>query len=421
MVLALINARLLTMAGPTIEKGFLVVENDKIMAVGAGELPAIYSTADLIEDCSNLYILPGMIDAHCHIGLFNDGLGKEGEDGNEETEPLTPHLLATDGIYSEDRCFTEALEAGVTTVMTGPGSANVLSGQFALLHTAGRRVESMTIRRQAALKAALGENPKSVHGAKDRSPATRMATAAVMREALTKALRYQARLKKAQDAIAAGKPDTDLPDLDIKSEALLPALSGDMLVKFHAHRADDILTAVRVATEFGLRYTLDHCTEGYRIADLLAEEYRLGQQPAFGQGIPGQARLEGVIVGPIVSDRSKPELSRHEVKNAASLAAAGIPVAIMTDHPVIPIQYLAFNAAIAAKAGMPEDLALQAITLTAARLVGVADQYGSLEVGKQADLVLFDGHPFHYQTRTRRVLIAGQIVWAAKPSGEESV
>ncbi|MDD2534680.1 MAG: amidohydrolase family protein [Eubacteriales bacterium] len=412
MICAYTHARLFTMTGPAHDSGYLVIEDDKIVAIGAGDLPVAYQSADLIEDCKGLVLMPGLIDAHCHVGLFNDGLGKEGEDGNEASEPVTPQMLATDSIFSEDRCFSEAVAAGVTTVMTGPGSANVISGQFALLHTIGRRVESMTIRRQAALKVALGENPKSVHGAKDRSPATRMATAAIFREALTKALRYQTRLEKAQIAIAAGNPDIELPDLDFKSEALLPALQGAMLVKFHAHRADDILTAVRVATEFGLRYTLDHCTEGYRIADLLAFEYQQGQQPQYGCGIPGQARLEGAIIGPIISDRSKPELSRSEAKNAGVLASAGIPIAIMTDHPVIPIQYLALSAAVACKAGLSEDLALQAITSNAALLAGLADSHGSLAIGKQADVVFYDGHPFDYRTRTIRVLIAGQTAWS---------
>lgn len=412
MTTAIIHAHLLTMAGPPIDSGYLVIDGDRIAALGEGDLPALLaqSVSETI-DAAGATVMPGMIDAHCHVGLFNDGIGKEGEDGNEETDPVTPQLLATDGIYSEDRCFAEALAAGVTTVMTGPGSANVFSGQFALLHTAGRRVETMTIRRQAALKAALGENPKAVHGAKDRSPATRMATAAVIRESLLKAMRYHDKTTRAQASIAAGKADAELPDLDLRWESLLPALRGEMTVKFHAHRADDILTAIRVANEFGLRYTLDHCTEGYRIADLLAEEYKLGQQEGFGRGQAGKGRLEGVVVGPILSDRSKPELRQSEVSNAAILAEAGLPVAIMTDHPVIPIQYLALSAAIACRAGLPEDLALAAITSTAAKLAGIDSELGSLEAGKLADLAIFSGHPFDYRTQTRRVLISGRTVW----------
>ena len=408
---ALINARLLTMAGPEIPCGYLVMTKDQITAVGAGDLPDQASDSIKIVDCRGLTILPGLIDAHCHVGLFNDGLGKEGEDGNEEVEPVTPHLLATDGIYSADRCFGEALAAGVTTVVSGPGSANVISGQFAALHTTGRRVEAMTVHPRVALKAALGENPKAVHGAKDRSPATRMATAAVFREAFQKASRYADKIARAEAAQTKGKSEPEMPDLDVRLEALLPALKGQQLVKFHAHRADDILTAVRVAEEFGLHYTLDHCTEGYQIADLLVEAYLAGQQPGHGQGIPGKARLAGAVVGPIISDRSKPELSGHEVFNAARLAAAGLPVAIMTDHPVIPIQYLALSAAITVRAGLPEDLALQAITSTAARLAGLEDQLGSLEVGKKADLAVFNGHPFDYRTQTTHVYIAGQCVW----------
>jgi imidazolonepropionase-like amidohydrolase len=409
---AIIHAHLLTQAGPPIEQGYLVVDDDRIASVGAGELPSdLAQTIDQILDASGAFLLPGLLDAHCHVGLFNDGLGKEGEDGNEETDPVTPHLLATDGIYSEDRCFAEALAAGVTTVLTGPGSANVLSGQFALLHTKGQRVETMTILPQAALKAALGENPKTVHGGKDRSPSTRMGTAAVLREALQKAGRYRDKIEKARAADAAGKTDVEQPDLDVRLESLLPVLSGERLVKFHAHRADDILTAVRIAHEFGLRYTLDHCTEGYRIVDILAEEYQKGLAPDHGQGLAGKSRLEGIIVGPILSDRSKPELTRSDVANAAVLARSGLPVAIMTDHPVIPIQYLAVNAAIACRAGLPEDLALAAITSVAARLSGIGQTHGTLEPGKKADLALFSSHPFDYRTQTLRVWINGQMVY----------
>ncbi len=408
---AFVRAHIMPMQGPEIPEGYLVITKDQIVAVGAGSLPAEYLDCSERVDCQDLTILPGMIDAHCHVGLFNDGLGSEGEDGNEEVDPVTPHLLATDGINSQDRCFSEALAAGVTTVVTGPGSANVISGQFAALQTIGRRVESMALLRQAALKVALGENPKKVYGVKDKSPSTRMGTAAVFREAMLKAKRYQEKIRKAEAAGASGQKEAELPDLDVKLEALLPALTGKQLVKFHAHRADDILTAVRVAGEFGLRYTLDHCTEGYQIADLLAIEYQAGRAADCGQGEMGKARLEGVIVGPIISDRSKPELSGLEVSNAARLHEAGIPVAIMTDHPVIPIQYLLLSASVAVRAGLPETVAMQAITLTAARLTDLGNRLGSLEVGKQADLVIFDGHPFDYRTRTRAVYIAGQIVW----------
>jgi len=203
----------------------------------------------------------------------------------------------------------------------------------------------------------------------------------------------------------------DLPDLDVRLESLLPVLRGERPVKFHVHRADDIVTAIRIANEFGLRYTLDHCTEGYRIVDILAEEFRQGLASDRGQGQPGKGRLEGIIVGPILSDRSKPELTRADVGNAAALAQAGLPVAIMTDHPVIPIQYLAVNAAVACQAGLPEDLALAAITSVAARLAGIAKTHGTLEPGKQADLALFSAHPFDYRSQALLVWINGQLVY----------
>jgi imidazolonepropionase-like amidohydrolase len=415
MATAIINASLLTMTGSPIPDGYLVFAGDRITDVGAG-MPAIdqLTACDQVLDAAGATLMPGLIDAHCHIGLFNDGLGREGEDGNEANDPLTPHLLAFDGVFSEDRCFAEALAAGVTTVLTGPGSANVLAGQFALLHTAGRRVEEMAVTPRAALKAALGENPKAVHGVRDRSPMTRMGTAALFREACLRARQYREKQQRAQAARAQGHDEPALPDLDLRAEALLPALSGALPVKFHVHRADDILTAVRLANEFGLRYTLDHCTEGYRIADLLAAEYSRGQMAGQGEGRPGAGRLEGVIVGPILSDRSKPELSRSDVRNAAILAQAGLPVAIMTDHPVVPIQYLAVSAAVAAQAGLPEDLALAAITSTAARLCGIGATRGQLAPGYAADLVLLSGHPFDFRSRIRSVWISGQTVFSGE-------
>lgn len=381
--------------------------------------------------------MPGLIDAHCHIGLFDDGLTLEGDDGNEGTDPVTPHLQAIDGIYQEDRCFSEALAAGVTTVMTGPGSANVIGGRFALLHTAGRTVEDMAIRRLAAMKAALGENPKKHYGRKDRTPSTRMGSAALLRESLSQAVHYrqekqridqQNRQAQSGQASSDSAPDgsrvgalqqTSAQTPDARKEALLAVLDGSMILKIHAHRSDDILTAVRIANEFGLRYTLEHCTEGYRIADILAKTYLEGLADGYGCGIPSQGRLEGVITGPLLSDRSKPELVHAEIRNPAILAAAGIPVAIMTDHPVIPEQYLSVSAAVACREGMDEAQALAAITSTAARLVGADDLIGTLEPGKQADIVLFSGHPFDFRSKVLRVWLGGLQVFRTIAAGDD--
>ncbi len=401
------NARILTMAGPPIANGYIWIEKSQIKVVASGEAPAEIKEKPQIEviDAGGGVVVPGLIDAHCHLGLFNDGLTEEGSDGNESADPVTPQMRAIDGLFQDDRAISEALAAGVTTVMAGPGSANVLCGSFAILHTSGRSVEKMLLHQPAAMKAALGENPKKSHGRKDRSPKTRMANAAVLRSALQKALHY-ARQKE-----LAGADETKLPALDERWEALLPVLAGRIPLKIHAHRNDDILTAVRLANEFGLRYTLDHCSEGYLIADLLAEEYTRGQAEGHGCGQPGLGRLEGIITGPIISDRSKPELVRASIENTAILTAAGLPVAIMTDHPVVPQHYLALSAAATCKGGMSAEKALAGITITAAKILGIANERGSLEAGKQADLVLFTEHPFDYRSRTCLVLLAGEIAY----------
>lgn len=407
------NARLITMAGDQIENGYIWIDPPQIRAVDAGAVPAAVLAAHHgpVIDAASGWVVPGFIDAHCHIGLFNDGLSVEGYDANEQSDPVTPQMLAIDGLFQDDRCFTEALAAGVTTVMTGPGSANVLSGSFALLHTAGRSAGQMLIKSETAIKAALGENPKKTHGKKDRSPMTRMANAAVLREAIQKAQHY--RLIKARVANQDDKKQLEPIAPDARWEALQPLLSGDVPLKIHAHRSDDILTAVRIANEFGLRYTLDHCTEGYLVADLLADEYIRGRQPGHGCGEPGKGRLEGVITGPIISDRSKPELARASIKNPALLAAAGLPMAIMTDHPVIPEQYLPLSAAAAVRGGLTAEQAMAAITIDAARICGIDGDRGSLEPGKRADLTLFSKHPFDYRCRTRIVFIDGLPAWCS--------
>ena len=400
------NAMILTMNGDEPFTGYLLIDPPLIRTIGAGEPPAELSAMPACDtfDAAGAWLLPGLIDAYCHVGLFDDGLTAEGDDGNEATDPVTPHLQAVDGVFQDDVCFGEALENGITSVMTGPGSANVLGGSFALLRTTGRTVENMTIRKTAAMKAAFGENPKRVYGRKEKTPATRMATAAILRDALSKTRDY------AQDKVLKASDPKATVSRDSRWEALLPVLTGELLLKIHAHRTDDILTAIRVANEFGLRYTLDHCTEGYLIADLLAAEYQTGRQDGHGCGQTGLGRLEGVITGPLMSDRSKPELNRSTIRNPGILATAGLPVAIMTDHPVIPIQYLPVSAAMAVRAGMPEKLALEAMTITAARLCGAGDMLGSLETGKIADVALFSGNPLDFRSRTLRVYSRGELV-----------
>jgi imidazolonepropionase-like amidohydrolase len=403
-VLLIKNADIHPMTGRPAFHGYLLADPPFIREVGSGEPPPHLTDHDALQvvDADGAWLMPGLIDAHCHVGLFNDGLTFEGHDGNEATDPVTPQLLATDGIYQDDACFPEALAGGVTTVMTGPGSANVLAGSFALLRTAGRTVEDMTVIKLAAMKAALGENPKQVYGRKDKSPITRMATAAILRDALAQTQAYI----DEKDFLA--KEEKPMTRRDGRWEALAPVLTGERMLKIHAHRTDDILTAVRIANEFGLHYTIDHCTEGYLIADLLALEYQAGLQQGCGLGKPGLGRLAGVITGPLLSDRSKPELRRSTIRNPGILAAAGIPVAIMTDHPVVPVQYLTVSAALAVKAGMTEQQALEAMTITSARLCGADKILGSIEAGKLADLVLFSGNPLDFRSTVRMVFLQGK-------------
>ena len=362
--------------------GDLLIENGKILAVGA----SLSCEGATVVNLEGLSVFPGFIDAHCHIGMWEDGMGEEGADGNEMTDPITPELRAIDGLNPFDPCFQEAREAGVTTVVTGPGSANVIGGQFAALKTYGRSVEEMTLKAPVAMKAATGENPKAVYAEKKVAPTTRMAIASLFRSTMTDAIEYQ---------IGMAKED-DKPDRDIAMEALLPVINRELIVKIHAHRADDILTALRLAKEFNLKVTIDHCTEGYLITDVLKE--RLLEQGA------------GIIIGPLLSERSKIELKNLSFAAPRILDEADIPFAIMTDHPVIPIQFLAVQAGLAVREGLSEETAFRAITKNAADIVGIGERVGSLEVGKDADIAVFDGHPFDFRTHCVLTLINGAIV-----------
>ena len=375
-----------TMDGPVIPDGFVVFEGKTITAVGPMEaLPAGYSGPVL--DAAGGHILPGFVDAHCHLGLWGDGLGFEADDGNESTDPCTPHLRGLDGVNPLDRCFQEARRGGVTTVLTGPGSANPIAGQFLALKTTGRWVDEMVVKAPAAMKFALGENPKSVYNERKETPITRMATAALIRENLSKAQEYQAKQAKAQD-----DPDTDPPDFDPKLEALLPVLRGILPAHFHAHRADDIANAVRISREFGLNFAIVHGTEGYKVAPLLASA-----------GVP-------VITGPCLTDRSKPELVGQTLDNPVLLAQAGVKVAICTDHPVIPIQHLPICAAMAVRAGMDPEDALAAVTRNPAEIAGLGDRLGVLAPGRDADIVVTQGHPLDWTCRLTAVFIDGAQV-----------
>jgi len=380
-MLLLKNGLIHTMTGETFS-GDILINDGKISAVGR-DLSA--NGAEVI-DLAGKFVLPGLIDAHCHIGMWEDGMGEEGADGNEMTHPITPELRAVDGLNPFDPCFKEARDAGVTTVVTGPGSANVIGGQFAALKTVGRSIEEMTLRDPVAMKAATGENPKGVYAEKKVAPTTRMAIASLFRSTMTDAIEYQKGMEKEEDK----------PDRDIAMDALLPVINRELTVKIHAHRADDILTGLRLAKEFNLKVTIDHCTEGYMITDVLKD--RLIEQGA------------GIIIGPLLSERSKIELKNLTFAAPRILEEAGIPFAMMTDHPVIPIQFLPVQAGLAVREGLSEETALRSITRYAAEIVGISDRVGTLEAGKDADIAVFDGHPFDYRTHCVLTLINGKVV-----------
>ncbi len=357
------NAYIKTMVTEDIPYGCILIGDDgKILSVGTAlEAPA----GTEVIDAGGRLVTPGCIDAHCHIGLDNEGMGWEGHDYNEIVEPLTPQLRAIDSINPMDEAFTNALAGGVTSACTGPGSANVVGGTFVAIKLVGKRVDNMIIKDPIAMKCAFGENPKRCYGqGGKKSPMTRMAVAAMLRELLFKTQRYM------QDK-QAGKN----PPFDMKLEAMIPVLEGKIPLKAHAHRADDILTSIRVAKEFGVKLTLDHCTDGALIADELAKE-----------GLPA-------FVGPSLGGKSKIELRNKSFTTPAVLHEAGVPISIITDAPVIPLQYLPMCAGMAVDAGLNIEEAWRAITINPATQIGIADRVGSLEPGKDADIVIWTADP----------------------------
>lgn len=368
-----------------IKNGWIAISEKKIAYIGgADEEPP--QDIDVI-DAQGKPVYPGFVDAHTHLGLFGDSLTFEGDDGNEDTDPIMPQLRAIDGADPLDRYFSEALRAGITTVLTSPGSANPIAGQIAALKTSGKRIDKMLVKFPAGIKLALGENPKSTYNDKEQSPVTRMATAALIREALIKGRKYY------RDKLNAQKdPDNyDEPEFDVKADALVPLFSKEVPAHFHVHRADDIFTAIRIADEFDLDYVLVHATDAYLVYDELIGE-----------------RLRGILSGPILTDRSKPELKNQAPEAAGILSKNGIPTAIITDHPETPIQYLLLCAAVAVKAGMNREEALRAVTSTPAKICGIENRVGSLEVGKDADLVIYSGDPLDITQKPLRVIVEGK-------------
>jgi imidazolonepropionase-like amidohydrolase len=374
------NALIHNAVDPVPFTGDILVKNGKIISVG-GKVEA--EDAEIIE-AEDLSAYPGFVDAHSHLGLDNYGGPTGGTfDYNEMTDIISPQLRGSDSYYPHDAAIRAALAGGVTTVAAGPGSANVLGGTFFAVKTFGNTVEEATLRDPVAMKCAFGENPKRCY--RDKSDSARMTTAAKLREALFSARDYMMRKE------LAGDDRSKLPKYDMKAEALIPVLKGEIPLKAHAHRSDDIMTALRVAREFGVRITLEHCTEGH----LITEELKSAGAP--------------VAVGPTLTNASKLELVNKSWTTPGILAAAGIPVSIITDAPVIPQQYLPLCAGMAVKAGMDPFLALQAITINPARHIGVSDRVGSLEPGKDADVVLTDGDPTVSTTAVVRVVLNGVV------------
>ena len=361
-------------------EGDIVIRGGKLVSVGGTA-----DAEDEILDAGGLNVWPGFVDAHSHIGLDGYG-GPTGTtyDYNEKNDICTPHLRGMDSYYPMDAAIPIALAGGVTTVAAGPGSSNVLGGTFFVVKLYGRTVEEAMIRPDAAMKCAFGENPKRCY--KDKSDSARMTTAAILRETLYCAKDYLLRKE------AAGDDVSKMPKFDMKMEALIPVLKREIPLKAHAHRCDDIMTAIRIAREFGLRITIEHCTEGH----LITEELK--------------AAGVAVAVGPTLTNVSKPELLNKSWTTPGILAAAGIPVSIITDAPVIPQQYLSLCAGLAVKAGMDPFQALQAITINPARHIGAGDRVGSLEAGKDADLVITGGDPMVSDSEVKYVIADGKIL-----------
>lgn len=394
-MLVIIHGNIKTMEEQDYPDGYLRIEQGKIAAIGnmeeiqESDLEAMKADGmTQVLDAKGNLVMPGIIEAHCHMGITEEKKGMEGDDCNETVDPVTPYLRAIDAINPMDDAFHDALKAGITAAMIGPGSSNVVGGQFAFIKTHGRCIDNMIVKAPAAMKVAFGENPKVNYSGQNVSPVTRMSIAAKLREELTKAREYQQKINE--------NPETK-PDFHY--ECWLPVLNGEIPLKAHAHRADDILTAVRIAKEFGLKMTLDHCSEGH----LIIEELREAGFPA--------------IVGPDMASRNKIEVQNMAFKTAGLLSTNGILTAVTTDHPVSKIQFLPICAGLAVKEGMSMEDGFRSITINAAKICGVDDRMGSLAVGKDGDIAIFTGNPMEVFTKTLCTIIEGNIVYYDEECG----
>lgn len=380
------NAEIYTMdSAGVIPKGWMKTENGKITEIGDGDPDNVPENS---IDARGGMLLPGFIDAHTHLGIIEDGIDFEGDDCNESTDPFTPQMRAVDGINPFDRCFEEARMRGITAAASSPGSANPCGGEICAIKTNGRRIDDMLIK-NCGIKFAMGENPKNVYNGREETPVTRMAVTALIREGLYKARRYVHDM----DSYYSDSENYDPPEYDIKCEALMPLLERKIKAFFHCHRADDICTAIRISKEFSLDAVIIHGTEGYKIADIIAEEK-----------VP-------VIAGPIICDRCKPEMRGLELKNTAVLHQNGVKTAVCTDHTVIPIQYLPLSAQAAVKGGLSFEDALKTITINPAEILGTDETIGSIKVGKDADIQLYrkGESPLDIMSEPRLVMISGDI------------
>lgn len=378
------NGMVYTMASAAPEMADVLIDCGKIVRTGKN-ITLQGGQAEII-DARGCWVMPGIIEAHCHMGITEEKKGMEGDDCNEDVDPVTPHLRAIDAINCMDAAFDDAVRAGITSAMIGPGSSNVVGGQFAFLKTRGRCIDDIVVKAPAAMKVAFGENPKVNFGQKGQSPKTRMAIAGMLRKELFEAKQYYEKQRQAAQKGEAFQ-------LDFKKEAWIPVLKKEIPLKAHVHRVDDIFTAIRIAREFDLLLTLDHCSEGH----LVAKEIKDSGFPA--------------IVGPDLTSRNKIEVQNVAFKTAGILEKEGVLLSITTDHPVSLIQSLPICVGLAVKEGLSMDEALRALTINAARICGVADRVGSIEPGKDADIAIFSGNPMEVFTTTRYTIIDGNIVY----------
>lgn len=387
---AITNAKILTVTNGVIEKGTILIENGKIADVGADI--GVPEEAEII-DAEGMTVMPGMVEAHCHVGIWEEAIGWAGNDGNEDTDPITPHVRALDGIKAnaDEGGLEAALKEGVTTVQILPGSANVIGGTGVVVKTKPKpTIDEMVVREPSGMKIAFGENPRRVYGVeKKKMPSTRMGVAGILREWLQKAKNYMEKRELFEGDVEK------MPEKDLKLEALIPVLKKEMPLRAHAHRADDLATAVRIAEEFDLEISWEHGTEAHRLADWVAEKE-----------IP-------VVWGPGLNWRSKWETRERTFETLRIMHEAGVKFSIMTDADNGKIMFLPANAALAVRYGLPEEEALKAITITPAEILGLGDRLGSIEKGKDADLRIVDGDPLDVRSRVHMVVIDGEVVYKA--------